>query len=777
MQYLKSIGREILRFRGNTVIKLISLTLGLAVAVLLFSYNAFQLSFDDFQPEGDRIYRIGMWFRSMETKESDQSPYTFQPVAASMKADMPEVEYATCLWEGEKEGYKNEENIFYFRTIYADTVFFRLFGYPVVSGKPEEALGLKNTVFLSEEFAGRIFGKTDPVGKILLSEGEEYTVAGVYADLPENTHLRFDAVKSFETLKGKKFMSWGGGDAYGTYVRLAKGATPEQVTARIPDMVEKYRGVPYEKARFKMTLQPLRQIYSKYSGEGVMTKVWLLALLAFIVLFVSALNYVLISISSLVVRARLIGIHKVNGATRGNIFRMFVTETGVLLGIALLLTGVVLLVFNRTIEAQLYVSLASLFAWHNLWVAGGVILLLLLLAGILPARVFSSVSVMQVFRQVTGGKRTWKRVLLGVQFVIAVFLITLLLVFNGQYDLLVNKDLGYRPEGLFFAQVKNTAEGKEAWKIKDELKRFPFVEGVSVTIALPLGGLAGNAIFPEGEKQTLFSARWIMADEDFLEVLEVPVEEGNGVEEEFRIAHRAIVNRQFTKKLKIQPGETFGSDYGETVLLGICRDFNLSSLYKSQEPFMLEYLNPENPINFRLPLQVLVRLQTVTPENLAAVQKCVRSVVPDQQSVLYDYEAQLTDNYAEVRYMRDVVLFVGLLAFAITILGLIGFVGDEVARRTKEIAIRKVSGATIADVLGLLWQDAGRMALLTLPLGLVAAYILAQRWLEQFAVKLPLSGWLFAGGFVITLGVIFLTVSLRSYRAATANPVKSLKTE
>ena len=162
--------REIFRFRGNALIRLISLVLGLGVAVLLFTYDTFQLSFDTFQPEGNRIYRIGMWFRIMESKESDQSPYTYQPVAASMKADMPEVEWATCILNQGEEGYKREENIFHFRTIYADTVFFRLFDYPVVSGKPEEQLGIKENIFISEKFAGRVFGEEDPVGKTLMRE-------------------------------------------------------------------------------------------------------------------------------------------------------------------------------------------------------------------------------------------------------------------------------------------------------------------------------------------------------------------------------------------------------------------------------------------------------------------------------------------------------------------------------------------------------------------------------------------------------------------------------
>ena len=176
-------------------------------------------------------------------------------------------------------------------------------------------------------------------------------------------------------------------------------------------------------------------------------------------------------------------------------------------------------------------------------------------------------------------------------------------------------------------------------------------------------------------------------------------------------------------------------------------------------------------------MYVLVRLQKVTSENLAIIRKTIGTMIPNQQPVLYSYEDQLMDNYADVYYMRNVVLVVGLLAFAITVLGLIGFVGDEVARRTKEIAIRKVSGATVTNVIGLLWKETGWLALFTLPVGLVCAYVLSLRWLEQFAVKLSLSGWFFAGGLSITLSIILLTVTFRSYHAAMANPVKSLKSE
>lgn len=336
--------------------------------------------------------------------------------------------------------------------------------------------------------------------------------------------------------------------------------------------------------------------------------------------------------------------------------------------------------------------------------------------------------------------------------------------------------MGYCPEGLFFTQIRNTAGGKEALKIKNELRRFPFVEGVTVVSALPLGGLSGNAIVPPGERKSLFSTRWLRADEDFLEVMQIPLLEGNPAKGEFRMAHKAVVNQQFTKKLKLQPGEMFGSDYGETVLLGICRDFNVSSLYKPQEAFMMEYLDLEHSMAEQS-LQMIIRLQSVTPEHLAELHKSIAAVVPEQQPVLYDYEAQLLDNYSEVHYMRNVILLVRLLAFTMTILGLIGFVGDEVSRRTKEIAVRKINGATVPDVIGLLWKDAGWITFYTLPVGLVAAYLLGYRWLQQFAVKLPLNGWIFIGGLCITLCIILFTIALRSYGAAVANPVKSLKNE
>lgn len=767
--------RDIFRLKGNTVIKVISLALGLTVGVLLFSYNAYELSYDDFHTESERIYRVGFQWKRND-KAPEESPYSYAPVAATMATEMPEVENGTCIMDpAGKEGYKAGENTFHLRTIYADTAFFRFFAYPVLSGVPEEDLRSKDRLFLSRQSADRIFGEEDPVGQALWSEGHEYTVAGVFTDLPENTHLRFEVVKPLEVLKGSRYMDWGGGDAYYNYVRLVKGKTVAEIDARVPEMIRKYMGIDYKDCWFFVHLQPVRELYTKYGDQNVWSKVLLLSLLAFVVLVASALNYVLISVSSLAVKSRIIGVHKVNGAKRKDIFRMILLETLVLFVLACGLSVVILLIFHQTIEDKINVSLGALFVWKNLWVVGGVAVTLFLLSGVVPARIFSSVSVMQVFRQVSEGRRVWKRVLLGVQFMMAVFLITLLIVFGGQYNLLVNKDLGYNTEDLFFTPVRNT-QGKIA-KVKEELKRLACVQGVTVSTMLPFTGLSGNAVGKKDNREFLFSARWMEVDEDFLEVMEVPVIKGRGNREAFSIQHGAIVNEEFLRKMNLEIGETFLSDAGETYLQGVFRDFHIGSLYALQKPLMLEKLNLNRLSGSELPLAVSIRIRPVTPENLNRVRTCLTSLLPAQQPDLVAYRNQIRMNYGEVRYLRDVVMTVGVLAFAITVLGLIGFVGDEIRRRTKEIAIRKVNGATVRDVIGLLWREIGWMALFAMPVGLVAAFYLGEKWLEQFAFKLPLGIEVFAAGTIITLLVILITVTVRSYGAATANPVKSLKTE
>lgn len=777
MKKMAYILRDVFKLKGNITIKLISLTLGLTVGVLLFTYNAFELSYDDFQANGEQIYRVGFQWKRND-KEAKQSPVSYAPVSSCMVADMPEVECGTCVFDsGMEEGFRVAENIFRFRTIYADTSFFRLFSYPVLSGVPSEELQQSGRVFLSEKFVRKVFGNADPVGKTIESEGYEWVIAGVFKDLPENTHLRFDAVKSLESARGILFMDWGGGDAFYNYVRLSKGNTVGDVEARFPEMIREYMGTSYEECWFSVHLQPLRELYTKYEDKDVMSKILLLSLLAIVVLIVSALNYVLISISSLAVKARSIGIYKVNGATRGDIFRLFAAEAGVILALALILTAVILLASNRMIESQMHVTLRALFSWYNLWVVGIVVFVLFILAGIIPAKIFSSVSVMQVFRQVTGGRKVWKRVLLGTQFSMAVFLITLLIIFGGQYNRLVNKDLGYNTKGLYCTGIQNTAGQAEAAKVKTELKRLSCVRGVTISTILPFSYLSGNAISLGDNREAGFSTRWMQVDEDFLDVLEIPVIQGSNVKEAFVSKHGAIVNQNFLDRVKLDINGTFTSDAGETVLRSVCRDFRVGSLYTPQAPVMMEGLDMSDLMRYTSLLAVTVKLDPVTGENLAAVHKCISEAVPGQQPQLLAYSDQIRSNYTEVEYMRNMVMLVGMLALFITILGLIGFVGDEIARRTKEIAIRKVNGATVKDVLSLLWEETGWLALIAMPAGLGVAYWLGWKWLEQFAEKLPLSWWLFGLGTVVTMCVIWLTVTMRTYRAAVANPVKSLKTE
>lgn len=766
--------RSVLRFKGNTVIKLISLTLGLVVGLLLFAFNAFELSYDDFHPDGDRMYRIGIRWSSNE--QSQEVGMSYAPVAPAMGVEIPEVEAATRILDAGSQGYRLGENDFKERTIYADSAFFKVFAYRMLSGVPQEELTVPWRIFLSEKFAAKLFGTDNPVGKTMMSEGFEWTVAGVFENLPQNTHLRFGAVKSFVSLENRgQYMGWGGGDAFNGYVRLTKGTLPEAVEAKAPQMFEKYMGGDYEKYAFTLHLQPIREVYTKYSDDAT-SQLLLLGLLGFVVLFVSALNYVLISVSALALKARMIGVHKVNGATRGDIFGMFLTETAVLILLSLLLTAGLLCLLVKPIEAMTYyVSLSSLFAPKNLWVVASVVGLLFLLAGVIPARVFSSVSVMQVFRQSANGKKGWKRALLGVQFVAACFLITLLVVFGRQYDLLMNKDLGYTTENMVFSGINNTPDVNEATRVKAEVKKLPFVQGVTFSDGLPFYYLSGNAIADPETKESLFSTRYLMTDEDFFDVMQIQMTEGNSMREAF-VANGVIVNQRFIGKMKLEHpmGTEFVADEGPTVVGGVCRDFQIASLYSPQMPLMVRELKTTG---YNGTLALNVRVNALTSENLATLRKCIAGVVPDQQIELLTYQQQLGESYNFVRITRDTVMIVGILALIITILGLIGFTGDEIARRTKEIALRKVNGATIRNVIVLLWQEAGWMSLVAIPVGLLLAYYAGQIWLEQFAYQASLNWWIFAVGAFVTVSFVLITVTLRSYRAATMNPVKALKSE
>lgn len=760
--------RDIFRHSGSTVIKLISLTLGLVVALLIFAFNAHELSYDNYHKDGERIYRIGV--KAIVDNDVQEGYKVNGALSGVLKEEIPEVELASCVLECGQQGYVVNKNNFRAETICADSGFFHIFTYRILEGDSPNQLNVADNVFVSEKFAKKVWGKQSPIGeKIEDEDGRSLTVAGVFENVPENTHLRFDMVRALVREAGA---TWNDGGNYVGYVKLNDVSGASSVNGKLPMIIQKY--LPEHTKELTYYLQPVRDIYLKYSF-GSLSNIMLLSLLGFIVLLACSLNYVLITISSLATKAKLIGVHKVNGASGWDIFKLFLFETVVHIILALIFTVILLGLLKGQIEGVTYVSLATLFASGNLWAVVMVLIVLLLVAGVVPGRVFASVTVMQVLRKANNNRRRWKKMLLYTQILTSCFLLTLILIFSKQYDYLMNKDLGYDYEALYYTEIINTADNQAIFKVKNELKRLPFISGIAASTNVPLYYFAGMKVEDRDRKNELFTSRVLAVDEDYFDVMNIKMEGDASLASVLKDNHQVVVNQKFVDRIdSAEPlGVAFCSDSACYTISGVCHNFQIATLHVPQLPVFIKRL--EYNTDGRLCLTFKMNL--VNQENLAMLKTAIKSIIGERDVQIWSFQEQFRWDYNYIRILRDTIVLISLLAVLITVLGLTGFVGDEVVRRKKEIALRKVNGASERIIVWLFCRQIGILGLYAVPVGLVGAYYVGSLWQMEFAAKSPLEPGIFVTSIFLTFFLIYMTVIFKSIRAAMANPVQALKSE
>ncbi|MDE5711352.1 MAG: ABC transporter permease, partial [Bacteroides sp.] len=404
MKQIYYVFQTLLRGRGSNVIKVISLGLGLTMSILLFSRVAYEQSFDTCFKDYDNLYQA--W--SMFTVNGEKFPPQQQncgPLAGAILENFPkEVEAATSIstWAFSNPLYNGNVPL-YGNKIAADSLFFRTMGIEVLNGNPEKELMQPDVVFLSEGLARRIFGDESPIGKRLSYDHQiDLTVKGTYADLPDNATIRPEAVVSMPTVWNRNMgnYSWQGGDSWKEYIRFRPGADKEMVNNRIDAMIDKYRPEEDKKTYgYSAFVKPIRDTYRE--SEDVKRMRNIMSILGFAILFIAALNYVLISISSLSYRAKSVGVHKCSGASSGGIFGMFLLETAVVIVAALLLMVLLMINFRDVVEDTVVAKLSVLLAPERIWVPALVVLVLFLVGGVLPGRLFARIPVSQVFRRYT----------------------------------------------------------------------------------------------------------------------------------------------------------------------------------------------------------------------------------------------------------------------------------------------------------------------------------------------------------------------------------------
>ena len=760
--------QTLLRGRGSNVIKVISLTLGLLVGILLFARVAFELNYDSYYSEPENLcitLRTGI----SDGIKKEPNIDNYGKLAEAIRENFPdEVEDATVLDLFSQsplyhEGKKMEHVIL----ATSKSHVFSTLGIKVLLGDVSQ-LDRVDVIFISRSLARRLFADANPIGKTINIEIDyPLTVQGVFEDIPENTEFHFDGVYSFDT-RSKQYGSerggWGYDSSYHCMVRFRHPDEREKVEVRMPEMLKKYIHNYKGQSEEYSFMTPSQYHLQKPESRKI---VMILSILGFAILLVAGMNNVLISVSSLAQRAKSVGIHKCNGASDGHIYRMFLYESALLILLSLLFVTVLLFTFKLEIEDLSGASLKALFTWQTLWVPILVSLVLFLVIGLFPGKLFAAIPVTQVFHRFTAHRFVWKRSLLFIQFAGIAFILGLLMVILLQYHQVMTRDMGYKVDNL----AVGWSPYRETDKMDGILRGLPIVEEFCNASTIIYGGYMGQPYTDAHGKE--FMGRIEFVDEHYVPVMGLQIIKGRNIQQDKEI----LINEEMVRQIgwtdspigkNLEDGKNnFGT------IVGVVKDYVVQSAYMPQAPVALmsnlEWMNVLNKRN--------IILKEPFGENLAKINTLMKEAFPTVDIVFRSARQEIDKQYQEVRRFRNVVIIASIAILLIALMGLFGFVNDEIQRRSKEIAIRKVNGAEVPDILRLVCGNIFWTALSAVLVGIVFAYIVSNKWLEQFSDRVSVNGGHFLVVIIIILLLIMGSVIGRSWNVANENPVNSIKNE
>ena len=759
------------RSMGANIIKVISITLGLTLSILLFTRQAFEFNFDNCYEEHERLYIVNLHWTIGGERDPEGSVYCMGPLGGAIADYFPdEVESVTVTRNYWKIPFYNDNVRTNPQTLVVDSTFIHTMGWKLLEGNTSD-FNVSEAVFVSRSYANEVFAGNNPVGKTLLyNKVVPMMIKGVYEDFPENSSFyKYDVLMSMAThLKNSPNQwRWNGSDSYPTYIRLNKGVDYKQFNQRINDVFLTYtlQGEVDEGVKWDVELIPIKDYrIQQYGNQKAL--IWILILLAFIILSIVTLNYVLISISSLSRRAKSIGVYKCNGAGKGSIMGMFLLETAIILIVSILLMILIFINFKDFFEDMAFTSLKGMFAWSNLWVPACVILFLFIVGGVIPGRIFANIPVTQVFRRYSEGKKSWKRPLLFVQFVGVAFIFSLLALTIKQTHYIVSVDRGYNMENI--AYTMNKFDNSD--NARTTFLNLSYVEDVSSCDWLLFDGMSGMIISTDAGKE--LSVRWNSVSADYLPFIELELKEGrlpNNTED-------IIVNEEFVKAMHWEDNPigrviryTNGSVAGNVV--GVTKPIKTQNItYTEPTPLMLHYQK-----EFIGTIQV--KLKEPFEDNLKKLNEDVKNIWPDKDMNFTSAMKEMNQQYYSIEVFRNVAIMSAIAIIFITLMGLIGYVNDETQRRSKEIAIRKVNGAETVDILIMLSKNIAWIALPAVIIGTIFGWFAGMAWLEMFAesTKFPVIYFALLG--ILVLILIIACVVIKAWRIANSNPVNSIKSE
>ncbi|MGA2624190.1 MAG: ABC transporter permease [Bacteroidota bacterium] len=775
-----------MRSKSYTLINLTGLAIGLTAVILIFLYLKFQFSYDDFQKKSDNLFRISVVFERKGIQEGEDHVFV-PPIGPAMLRDFPEVKNYTRIRTPRTEYFLHDDLPVRIDLVAcADSTFFDLFSFRLLEGDPKTALVAPYSIVLTRTVADKIFGHADPVGSTLAdNNNRQYTVTGIVEDPPLNSQIQFSALISFESLyqDPHNYMDWNGGNQYITYVELSDGSLKKNVESKFPDFMWKYinKDLSAIGIVFKPYLQPLRDVHLYYEGDSqnTRTNVYVFSAVAVFILLLACINFINLSTARANRRSMEVGIRKVLGAHRGSLIKQFLAESMLLSVIAmiaaLLLVELLIPVFDRLVNEKF-----SLFSMVDYKLFAGLAVIIIftgLVAGFYPAFVLSSYQPVKVLRKSLSdwhGKYSLRGLLVIFQFAISIGLIISTLLINTQINYIKNKQLGFDKENILILPLANDQLRNSAEALKHELYSIPGVKNVTASSEVPGYGFTSNGYFPEGVNSPMM-INVVDVDDNFLNTFNLTLVGGRNFRQGSQADKNAyLVNETLAKTMgwKDPLGKFIQRD-GRHEVIGVVKDFHFASLHEEIKPLIVTNIPWGNQFS-------VLSVKLISPDlsrTMGAIENVWKKFAP-QQVFEYNFLDEAFDLlYKGEQRFRELFLYFSVLAIVIALLGLFGLASFIMEQKTKEIAIRKIHGATVPGITVLMAVRFARWVLVANVLAWPAAYLFINHWLNDFAYRIGIDFWVFVFAALTTLSVALLTVGYHSIKASLANPVDSLRYE
>lgn len=812
--YLKVAWRNLKKNKIFSFINVFGLAIGLTCCMLIALYLHNELSYDSFHKNASSIYQLGTTF--VKEGKEDRTANTPAPMARAMQMEFPEIEKGTRLlrmFSDDRTLFQytepggNVKSFFETKGFVADSTFFQVLTYKFKEGDPATALMNPNSVVINEATANKIFGRESPINKTLFISSSTigdgtYKVTGVFTDPPNPSHIDAGFILSAGSASSNGFFGrqndLASNNMFYTYFLLKPGVDAKKLEAKFPAFIDKHAGANLKAMGFykKQFLTNIKDVHlyantsTNVSASGSVTYLYILGSIALFTLLIACINFMNLSTARSSKRAAEVGVRKVLGAEKTSLVRQFIGESVMMSMIAfifaLVFAKLLLPLFSRLSAKEIYFS----FQEHGVLLVGFLLLALLtgLLAGSYPAFYLSSFQPVKVLKGKISNSlaaNSLRKGLVVFQFVISAGLIVASVIINNQMQYLKNKDLGFDKDQQVVIPLRSATAKNSYAALKDELKKNSQIANVGASMYYPgIINPSDMPLYKEGDnmnsaKRTFMN--WI--DASFLQTLGIKTAAGRLFSPEYPADTnlRMILNEEAIAKIGFKNsqeaiGKKVGIDWqGQTYwweIVGVVKNFHFVDLHSAIEPYGFQLNNNQN-FNYLVAHAKTKNISSVL-ESIGKTWKQLNPNEPFEYTFLND---DFQKNYEADNRLAAIVRDFTIIAILISCLGLFGLATFSAEQRTKEIGVRKVLGASVGNVIGLLSKEFLKLVFVAILIASPITWFVMNKWLQDFAYRTNISWLVFAITAVIAIGIALLTISFQAIKAALANPVKSLRTE